>query len=183
MDLGGGPLGWWCWGPGEILGWLDRPNGGDAFGRRSPSLDAWLMSPVYTLTYHSGESPKSCGLGDVHVLHAVSSLEASLWLRVNSKKKHHITTRCSRTTTIRLNCKSLPEHSREPGFRTSMPKEPSNGGAAPFRPLSALAHPSRHDVVTVGSWDPCRQGSLLRLNVVRHNSALVLFINVMSHAL
>jgi hypothetical protein len=64
-------------GPGETLGRLARPSGGDAFGRRSSSLEAWLRSPVYTPTYLLGESPKSCGLGDVDVLHAVSLLEVS----------------------------------------------------------------------------------------------------------
>jgi hypothetical protein len=75
------PRTWWVLvvylGPGETLGRLARPSSGDAFGRRSSSLEAWLRSPVSTPTNLPGESPKSVRLGGVDVLHAVSSLEAS----------------------------------------------------------------------------------------------------------
>jgi hypothetical protein len=62
---------------GQMLSRLAQPRGGDAFGCCSPSLEVWLRSLAYSLTNLSGKSPKSRGLGNIDVLHAVSSLEAS----------------------------------------------------------------------------------------------------------
>jgi hypothetical protein len=62
---------------GETLGQLAQPSGTDAYESRSPSLEVWLRSHAYSLTNLPGEIPKSSKLGDVNVLHAVSSLKAS----------------------------------------------------------------------------------------------------------